>query len=159
MSDEVPAERPRRRGSGPAFSLIEFVIIVLIIAVLAGIALAVQWSAQQGVRDAAAKANVTAAVDAIGRYAFANDGRLPTEREFADGTIEFANPASGDPGHVRYSLGEEGTRFCVAAEGDGDREFVADQKHAAAPGTCVEGVAEPAPVEETPSEEGVLDGL
>lgn len=135
-----------RRDSG--FSLVELVIIVLIIVVLAAIGFAVYSAAQQGVADTKAKGNVSAAVDAIGRFAFANDGTLPTESQFADGSVEFLNVASGEPGHVRYVLAEDAARFCVAAEGDAGHVFVADNKLAPTLGTCIKGIAtaiEPTP--------------
>jgi len=131
--------RAGRRDAG--FSLVELLIVVLILIVLAAIGIAVYFSAQQGIADAKAKASVSAAVDAIGRFAFANDGALPTPTEFADGSVEFSNVASDAPGYVLYSLDDAGTRFCVSAKGDGEHVFVADNRLAATLGTCIEGVA------------------
>lgn len=143
-----------RRDGG--FSLVEVLIVVLIVVVLAAIGFAVTLSAQQGVADARAKANVTAAVDAIGRFAFANDGALPTTEQFLDGTVEFVNVASSEPGHVRYSLDEDSARFCVAAAGDGGVVFVADNRLAATPGSCVDGIARAAIATPAPSPTGDL---
>ncbi|HWL01224.1 MAG TPA: hypothetical protein VNQ52_02485 [Microbacteriaceae bacterium] len=145
-----------RRGTG--FSLTELLIVVLIVIVLAGIGIAVTFSAQQGVADAKAKANVGAAVEAIGRFAFANDGVLPTQTEFLDGSVEFPNLAPGETGYVRYSLNEDSTRFCVHAEGDGEHVFVADNKLAATLGTCIDGVAEAVGPTPTPTPVGDVIG-
>jgi len=143
-----------RREAG--FSLVELLIVVMIVVVLAVIGFAVYFSAQQGVADAKAKANVGAAVDAIGRFAFANDGALPSATEFLDGSVEFANVASGEPGYVLYSLSADSERFCVSAKGDGEHVFVADNKLAATLGTCVDGIAVAVDPSPTPTPAGDL---
>lgn len=140
------------------FSLTELLIVVLILIVLAVIGIAVYFSAQQGVADTKAKVNVGAAVDAIGRFAFANDGVLPTQTEFIDGSVAFPNVASGEPGYALYSLSDDSTRFCLYAKGDGEHIFVADNKLDVTLGTCVDGVAKAAAPTPSPTG-GLIDGL
>lgn len=150
-------ERSRRGGR---FSLVELLIVVLTLIVLAVIGVAVFFSAQQGVADTKAKGNVSAAVDAIGRFAFANDGALPSEEQFADGSIDFVNASVGESGHVHYSLAEDVSRFCVAAEGEAGRVFVADNKLEVTLGTCVDGIAVATTSSPTPTPAGdLIDGL
>lgn len=128
-----------KRDAG--FSVTELLIVVMIVIVLAAIAIAVNFSAQQGVADAKAKANIENALQAVGTFAFANDGVLPTPDEFLDGSVEFANVASNEPGYVMYSVNADSSRFCLFAKGDGEHTFVADNKLDVTLGTCVGGVA------------------
>jgi len=145
-----------RRDAG--FSLVEALIVVMIALVLAAIGIAVYFSAQQGIADAKARASLGTAVDAIGRFAFANDGALPTQTEFVDGSVEFQNVASDAPGYVVYSLDEDGSRFCVWARGEGEHVFVADNRLEATLGTCVDGVATATAPAATPTPAGDLIG-
>jgi general secretion pathway protein G len=79
--------RAIRGQSSPAFTLIELLVVVTIIAILAGLTLAISGGANQKAAMDKARAEVTALANAIEQYKTANDSYPPAG---SGNTVPFA---------------------------------------------------------------------
>jgi len=96
--------RRKRSHSSPAFTLVELLVVIGIIAALIGILLPVLSGIQSRARDLQCQSNIRQSVVLILTYATENKGQLPYGMYFARSGDSYQGWGPGDPPQQRYLI-------------------------------------------------------